>query len=77
MRNKIVQAILREFRKYGPHNQEHVLTDALKRITSDANLIAFAQELGIDTDLELGQPEPHTSTVCPDLANHHFHVVKP
>lgn len=53
MRNKIVEAILQEFRKHGPRNQEHILTDILKSISSDADLIAFAQNLGIDTDAVL------------------------
>lgn len=53
-RAKIVEAILEAYRKFGPRNQEHVLTDALKRIVSDASLLAFAQDLGIDTDAVLG-----------------------
>lgn len=52
-RSKIVEAILAEYRKFGPRNQEHVLIEAIKRINSDTSLLAFAMDLGIDTDAVL------------------------
>ncbi|HEX9504251.1 MAG TPA: hypothetical protein VF974_08125 [Patescibacteria group bacterium] len=55
-RSKIINAILEEFRKHNPRNQEHVLVDALKHIVSDTGLLAFAIELGIDTDRVLEIP---------------------
>lgn len=59
-RSKIVEAILTEYRQHGPRNQEHILIDSLKYVP-DMNLVAFAQEIGIDTDRVLSQ-NCHTLT---------------
>ncbi len=52
----LTEAILAEYRKYGRADQESILKDALRRISSDTNMVAFAMELGIDTD-KLLNPE--------------------
>ena len=50
-REKIVKAILNHAANNS--NQEQDLREALRRIVSDATLIALALDLGIDTDAVL------------------------
>lgn len=54
-REQIIEAILKTAATH-PNYSEQVLRSALKRISSDTNLIAFAIELGIDTDALLTVP---------------------
>lgn len=55
-RTKLVNAIVEKFRQSNPLAQESLLVEALRRISSDTNLIAFAMELGIDTDVLFTKP---------------------
>lgn len=58
-REKIVEAILKHYRQHDSVAQGTILIQSLKRIVSDATLICFARDLGIDTDavLNAGQSE--------------------
>lgn len=51
MRKKLIDAIVTKFKESDPLLQTNYLTEALKRIPGDANLIAYALSLGIDTDI--------------------------
>lgn len=52
-RDKVIAAILEEYRRHGQRNQEAMVAESLKLITSDMNLLMFAMQLGIDTDAVL------------------------
>ena len=52
-RTKIVEAILREFRKHDPYSQEQNVREALRWIVNDMSLVCFAQSIGVDTDAVL------------------------
>ncbi len=49
-RTKIVSAILEEYRKHDVGNKEKAFLEALKYVVSDASLLSYAWEMGIDTD---------------------------
>lgn len=53
MRDKIVEAILREYRKQYPSRPDEPIRESLRHIVSDLSLVGLAQELGIDTDAVL------------------------
>lgn len=49
-RTKLMDAIMEQYEKLNPVVQKVVLRETLKHIP-DMSLIAFAQEIGIDTDM--------------------------
>lgn len=50
IRETVTAAIVEEYKKHGSDKQLSLVIQALHRIPSDLNLIAFAIDLGIDTN---------------------------
>ena len=58
MRNRIVEAILKVASERTNFQNQETLRESLKYIVSDLSLIAFAQEIGVDTDAVLSEQVP-------------------
>lgn len=54
MRERIVEALVKKFLQTYPAKQESMFRESLKYIVNDGSLIAFAQEIGVDTDSLFG-----------------------
>jgi len=54
-REKIVEAILKLEADHTDYRSRECIREAIKRIVSDASLICFARDLGIDTDAVLNE----------------------
>lgn len=55
-RTKLIEALKIEFRKVYPHVQEAMFLESLKRV-ADADLVVFANEVGVDTDKLFAVPQ--------------------